>query len=137
MERFWENPVNVKPRVGIFVDVEPLHEGKQSKLMHTNEWFGSCAFPFRVGIGLCLGDKGVMKVRNGGHVPGAAGHGTYEKTARVVDNVCNNHSDNIQGKSDGGGRRCPLGRSVRRTHPPDSGLTSVPNSLAEQLDRCI
>ena len=141
MEHFWKNPVNIVLGVATFVDMEPLHEGKQSELMHMNEWFRPSPSPFWVpGIALGLGDKGVMKVRNGGHVPGAASHGTCKKAARVIYNVGDDHSKNIQGKSVGGGRghHRSLGRSVRGTHPPDSGLISVPNSYShgEQPDRC-
>ena len=79
-----------------------------------------------------------MKVRNGGHVPGAAGHRTREKTARVIDKVGYNHFDDLQGKSDSRGRACrgSLRRSIRETHFPDSGLTPVPNPHGEQLDHC-
>jgi len=99
--------------MGILVDVKFLHKGKQPELIHTNELFGPSLFPFWVpGIVMGLGGKGVVEVRNSGHVPGAGDHGTYEKTARVVDKVGDNHFDDIQGKPDGGsqGRHRSQGR---------------------------
>jgi len=78
-----------------------------------------------------------MKVRDGGHVPRAAGRGTCEKSAPVVDKVGYYRFDDLQGKPDSRGRgRHRSHRSVCGTHFPDSGLTSVPNSYGEQLDRC-
>jgi len=89
--------------VGIIAEVKLLHEGKQSELMHTNERLGPFLSLFwEPGVAIGLGGEGVMKVRNGGHGPGAAGHGTREKTACVVDKVGDNHFKDIWGKSIGG-----------------------------------
>jgi len=79
-----------------------------------------------------------MKVRNGGHVPGAAGHGTREESECVVNKVGDDDFDGAQGKFDDRGRGCPrsLGKTVRGTKFPDFCLTPVPNSHGEQLDHC-
>jgi len=76
--------------------------------MHTNECFGPPLPlpPFCVPgtvVDTSLGDEGVMKVRDGGHIPRAAGRGTCEKSASVVDKVGYYHFDDLQGKNDSRG----------------------------------
>ena len=49
--------------------------------------------------------------------------GACEKTARVVEKVCNDHFDDLQGDSDSRRQACRrrFGRSVRGTQLPDFG----------------
>jgi hypothetical protein len=64
-----------------------------------------------------------MKMRDGGDVPGVTGQGACPEAARVVDEVCDDHFNDVLGKSRGKRQGCR--RSVRgstgRAYPSDSG----------------
>jgi hypothetical protein len=79
-----------------------------------------------------------MKMRDGGGVPGVAGQGACTEAARVVDETSDDHFDDVLGNPCDKIQMCrrSVRRSTSRAHPLDSGQTSKPNSLGEQLDRC-
>jgi hypothetical protein len=84
------------------------------------------------------GGESVMKMGEGGDVPGITGQGACQKTGFVVDEVGDDHLDDLLGKSGGGGRACcrNLLRTIRGEHFPDPpGLASIPSSItAEKKD---
>ena len=85
---------------------------------------------------VAVDEEVMVGVRDGGDIPGVTSQGAHAKTGHVVDEICNDHFNDLQGKSCGGGcRRIPR-KDTPGTGPPDSGLTSVPNSLDEQLNHC-
>jgi len=57
-------------------------------------------------------NKGVMEVGNGGNVPGIAGQGACKETALVIDEMVNDHFNNLLGKFEFGGSRGNLCRSA-------------------------
>jgi hypothetical protein len=111
-----------------------------------------------------LGDKSTMKMRNSGNVPGARGERTCQEAVDVVDEVGDNHVDNILRKPSGRGRTCggwwaEIRLRIRREEKESSldrfgwggrlwnparhsqrilfwfWLTSVPNTFSEQSNR--
>ena len=82
------------------------------------------------------GSMGVMEVRNGGDVPGVAGEGTRKEIVFVIDEMSNDHLNDLVGKAVGGGRGSwgRVWRGTTRTEFPDGGYGSVPNSNGEELD---
>ena len=118
------------------MELELLDQGEQTKLARVLERFGPLNFRLedkRAG----QGDESVMKVRDGGGVPGVAGQGACAEVACVVDEMGYDYFNNFLGKPGGRRRRCHrrVRRSTGRAYPSDSGQTSKPNSLGEQLDR--
>jgi len=97
--------------VDVFVDVEFPHQGKQPEPLHMKEWFGPNDF-LLCAPGKCLGSKSVVNVRNSGEVPGVTGQGACEKPVLVVDEVGDDHFDDIHGKSDDRGRACCGGLQI-------------------------
>jgi hypothetical protein len=53
-----------------------------------------------------LSDKSTMKMRNNGDVPGAGGERTCQEAVGVVDEVGNNHVNDILRKPSNRGRTC-------------------------------
>ena len=71
--------------------------------------------------GIGQGDKGVMKMRNGYDVPGVAGQGACEEATLVVNEMDDDHFEDLGrnfGKIGWGCRRC-LWRSTARNQSPD------------------
>ena len=83
-------------------DLELLNQGKQTKPVLVQERFGPQETPFHPQGGN-HSSKGVMEVRNGGDIPGVTGPGACKETALVVDEMGDDHFDNLVGKP--GGRR--------------------------------
>ena len=80
-------------------------------------------------------DKGVMEAGGGSNVPGITGQGACAETACVVDEISDDYFNDLKGKPGGRGwacRRGPWGDIPSL----DSGQSSMPNPLDEQLDRC-
>ena len=77
----------------------------------------------------------MVDMRNGGDVPGITGQGTRKEAVRVIEEMGDDHFDDLLGQPDDGGRLChrSLWRSTFRERSPDS---AVPNSHGEQLDGC-
>jgi hypothetical protein len=95
--------------------------------VHTPEWFGPPRLWFLGPLSIGWSDEGVMKVRDGGDVPGVTGQGACEEAALVVDQMGNDHFDDPLGEPGCKRRGCRRNvvRSTRRTRPPDP----IPNSL--------
>jgi hypothetical protein len=120
---------------GVSSEVDLLDQGEQTKLVHVPEGIRPPGFPVPV---VCVSDKGVVEMGNGGDVPGVTGKRTCAEIALVIDKIGDDHLDDLQGEPGGRGRACRriLRGSTTGTYSPDSGYTSVPNSHGEQLDRC-
>ena len=102
------------------MDPERLDKGKQTKLVHVLEGIG----PPQVSAGeVGVNEKIVMEMRNGGDVPGATGQGTCTETAHVVDEIGDDHVNDLLRKPGGGGhvRRGGLRRKTPGKHPSDYG----------------
>jgi len=91
------------PGPGGSVDTELLDQGKQTKLARIPEWFGPVIKP---------NNESAMEIRGGGDVPGVTGQGTRQKAAGVVDEMGDNHFDDLQWKLGGCGQLC--GRNHRQ-----------------------
>ena len=52
----------------------------------------------------CFDDKGMMEVGSSGDVPGATDQGVCTETAYVMDEICDDDFNNLQGKPTGKGR---------------------------------
>ena len=119
------------------MDPEFLDQGKQPELARILEWYGPGSLR-HIGPRTRSNGKSVVKMRDGGDVPGVTRQGACEETARVIDEVGDDHFDDLERKLGGGGR--VYSRSLRRSICGDPfldvGLTSVPNSINEQLNRC-
>ena len=78
------------------------------------------------------GNEGVMEVGNGGDVPGVAGQGACEETASVIDEMVDDHFNDLLGKF-GGRRRTRCGNLWRSATGTllDHGQASVENSHRE------
>ena len=76
--------------------------------MHARERFGPPRLRFVGPLLVGSSDEDVMKVRDGGDVPGVTGQGVCEEGALVVDQTDDAHFDDFQGETDGGGRRLEL-----------------------------
>ena len=100
------------------------------------EGIGPCKF---LAPSISVGVEDVMEVGDGGDVPGVTSQAARAETTRVVGEVGDNLLDDLVGKPGDGGP-APRGgltrRGTPRTHPLDLGLTPIPNSVDEQLDRC-
>jgi hypothetical protein len=118
-------------------EFELLDERKETKLARIPEWLRPPEFQF-VGPPAGPNDESVMKVTDGGDVPGVASQGACEETVRVVDKVGNDHFDDLLGNLGEGGREC--GRNLLRgpweKQSPDPGWNSVPDVPEEQPNRC-
>ena len=53
--------------------------------------------------GASVSDKNAVEMGDSGDVPGITGLRAYAETADVVDEVADNHFDDLQGESSGGG----------------------------------
>jgi len=84
-----------------------------------------------------VNDEHLVEVRDAGDIPGVTSQGACAETAHVIGEVGSDLLNELQGKSAGrGGAYCGgLGRSTPGTYPLDSGSTSIPNSLDEELNR--
>ena len=91
------------------VDPELLDQGKQTELACVLK---RCGPPNSrlTSPRMRPSDESVVKMRDGGDVPGVTGQGTCEETFRVVDEVGDDHFDNFERKIDDGGRA--RGRSL-------------------------
>ena len=120
-----------------FADLELPDKGKQTKSVHVWEWFRPKKF---VGFALEIArrDEGVVKMRDSCDVPRVTGQGTCKETAGVIDQMGNDHFDDLLGKSHGGGLACRgrFWRSTSRTYSPDSSEAPVPSSHPEQPNDC-
>jgi len=74
-----------------------------------------------------------MEIRDGGNVPGVTGQGTRQKAAGVVDEMGDNHFDELQWKL--GGRGQPHGWNRWQIMCGECPNDPVPNSLNESLNR--
>ena len=119
------------------VDPEFLDQGKQTKLGRILEWCGPTSLR-HIGPRTRSGGKSVVKMRDRGDVPGVTRQGACEETASVIDEMGDDHFDDLERKVSGGGRACSrsLRRSICGDPFPDVDQTSVPNSINEQLNRC-
>ena len=121
---------------GASSDLELLDQWKQSELVHVYEGVGPQTFCVPL-VG--SSDEGAMEMRNGGDVPRVTGQGARAETAFVVDNIGDSYFIDLLREPSGRGRACGrpgLRGSATRTHSPNSGHTSVPNSHSEQFDHC-
>lgn len=111
-------------------DIERLDEGKQTEPTHAPEWIGP---PKLLAPDAVADEEVVMEMRDGGDVPRVTCQGARAETGHIVDETADDNSNDLQGKSGGGGAGCRGGlkRSTPGTHPLDSGLTSIPNSFDE------
>ena len=74
-------------------DPEFLDQGKQTKVMHVQECSGPPGSPLYK-TRECDG-KGVMDVRNGSGVPRATGQGACEESESVIDEVGDDHFNDL------------------------------------------
>ena len=92
--------------------------------MHAPEWFGPLGFGFGIvncvvlEFGLC--GKGVMEVRNGDDTTGVTGQGTCKEAVLVVDEMKDDHFEDLHRKPGEIGWAC-LRRSTPRKQSPDCG----------------
>ena len=102
--------------------MELFDQWKQPEFMHVPEWFGPLGFANCV-PGICLGDEGVMEMRDSGDVLGVTGQRACEEAALVVDEMDNDHFEDLPRKpgSMGWGCRRSLRRSSARKDSPDFG----------------
>ena len=130
VEKFWGKYIGTDGIV--YLELELLDQGKQTKLVHVPEWFGPQEFIVSFPAIGCS-DKGAMEMENGGNVPGVTSQGACEETVCVVSEMGDDHFDDLLGKPGGKGRACGgnLWGSASRTRYPDSCQASVPNSLGE------
>ena len=119
-ESFWGKYIGVR-RV-CCADMELLDQGKQPEFVHAPERFGPLGFVivscFVLGFG--SGGKGVMEVRNGDDVTGMTGQGTCEEAALVVDEMKDDHFEDLHRKPGEIGWAC-FRRSTPRKQSPDHG----------------
>ena len=77
-----------------------------------------------------------MKMRNGSAVPGTRGEGARPETSGVVDEVGDDHINDLLGDPISRGRTC--GRGLRggtpKEQPLDSGQKSVPETFNNQFN---
>ena len=117
-------------------DLEFLDQGEQTELAHVPDPVRPRTFWF-VGPPAVLSEEGVVKMWDGGGVPGATGHGACQEAAGVVDEIGDDHIDDLLGKFGDGGRVCSSGNLLRGTHVfPDPSSASAPNSLSDLPNRC-
>ena len=79
------------------VNLELLYQRKQTESAHDPERSGPYGFPF-LARGPGSSDEGVMEMGNGGDVPGVTGQGACAETARIVDEMGDDHFDDLLGK---------------------------------------
>ena len=81
-------------------------------------------------------DKGAMEMRDSGGVPGATGQATCAETGSVIDEMENDHFDDLLREAGARGReyRRGLPRCTRWMNSLGSSFT--PDSLREQLNHC-
>jgi len=84
------------------VDPEFLDQRKQPELGRILEWYGPGSFR-HIGPRTRSGGKSVVKMRDRGDVPGVTRQGACEETARVIDEMGNDHFDDLERKLGGGG----------------------------------
>jgi len=101
-QQLWGKPNGLIP-VASPVDPEPLDQGKQTKHVHVPEGIGPPEFLVQRAD---VNDKGVMERMNGGDVPGITGEGTCAEATCVINEVGDNHFDDLLGKPGGRGRAC-------------------------------
>jgi len=83
--------------------MELFDQGKQPSFVNVPEWFGPLGSPISVPgnsvpeIG--TGDEGVMEMRNGDNVPGVTGQGARKEAALVVDEMGDDHFEDLYGES--------------------------------------
>jgi hypothetical protein len=95
VEMFWgksNEDINVPS-----VDLELLDQRKQTESVHDPERSGPYGFPV-LARDPGSSDEGVMEMGNGGNVPGVTGQGAREETARIVDEMGDDHFDDLLGK---------------------------------------
>ena len=106
-------------------DQERLDQGKQTKHVHTPEGI----WPLKPSVpGVDVSNKGAVEVEDGGDVPGVTGQRASKETVFVVDEIVDDHFNDLQREPGGRGYGC---RKTPRARSPDPGGTSVPNSLNE------
>lgn len=88
--------------------MELFDQGKQPEFAHVPEWFGPLGSVTPVTLGIGLGDKGVMQMRNGDMIQGVTGQGACEDLHGKVGEI-------------GSARRRSLWRSTARKKSPDYG----------------
>ena len=79
-----------------------IDQGKQPDSVSVPEWFrplGSPIFSFFPELGMA--DEGVMETRNGDDVPGVTGQGTRKEAALVVDEMGDDHFEDLHREPDG------------------------------------
>ena len=79
-------------------DPELFYQGEQTKFVHVREWHSprkSLVSEEPVIIG--WSEKGMVELGNGSDVPGVAGQGTRTEPWDVVDELGNDHFDDLQG----------------------------------------
>ena len=103
-------------------DMELFDQGKQPKFVHVPERFGPLGFAIWEPV-VCLGDEGPVEMMNGDGVPGVAGQGAYNEAACVVDEMDDDHFEDLHREPGEMGWACrrSLRRSTSRKHSPDSG----------------
>ena len=85
------------------MDPECPDQGKQTKRVHAPEGIR----PLKLSVpGANVSGKDVVDMGDGGYVPGITGLRACAETAGVVDEVANNHFDDLRGESGGGRRVC-------------------------------
>jgi len=116
----------------ISLDLNLFDQGKQTKFVHFPERLGPVKSLLHVHI-TGWSDEGVMEMGDGGDVPGVIGQGACKETAYVTYETDNRVYDLLGEPGDRrrAGRRGSVVRSARKTHIPDSGQSSIPNSVDE------
>ena len=84
------------------MDPEFLDQGKQTELGRVLEWCGPASFR-HIGPRIRSSGKSVVKTRDRGDVPGVTRQGACQETARVIDEVGDDHFDDLERKLGGGG----------------------------------
>ena len=75
-------------------DMKLSDQGKQPKIVHVPERSGPLEFSLLVQV-IRLGNKGAMEMRNGDDVPGIAGQGACKEASRVVDEMNDDHFEDL------------------------------------------
>ena len=105
----WGDPI------GVFSNMKLLDQGEQTKPVHAPKGIG----PLKLSVPVVdVSDEGVVKMRNGGDVPGVTGQGACAETGYVIGKASDDDFDHLQGKSGGRERACRRGL---RTYSPDPG----------------
>jgi hypothetical protein len=115
-------------------DKYPLDKGEETKPGCPPERVGPLSFS-RLKETRDSSGKSAMEMRYSGDVLGARGEGACQEAAGIMDEMGNNHIDDLLREPGGGGRTC--GSRVRRGTREESILgswsASVPGTLNEQL----